>query len=109
MLFRYEENECPSVLCAENLARLLEDLDADQTAFSKYAPYLVVSYVSLVMSHPLSLPTKVALMPGIYSLLDMSTEHEYRLIHRVLDLSGKATFQRLYEEYRANWRFTGQI
>lgn len=121
----------PYLTCARNLARLLEEMSKHPKQFNKYVAHLLVQYVQLTEVHPLSPSVKQALMPGIYSLLDICSEFEYvtdrnlpipltlgcscplllyriKVVSRLVDETGRSIFRKLYEEYNRDWKFQGK-
>lgn len=93
------------VACTENLARLLEEMSKHPKQFNKYVAQLLVQYIQLTEVNPLSPATKQALLPGIYALLDICSEFEYKVISRQVDETGRAIFKKLFEEYHRDWKF----
>jgi hypothetical protein len=117
--------------CADNLARLLEEMSKHPKQFNKYVTQLLVQYIELTEVHPLSPATKQALLPGIYALLDICSEFEYapppplrspppnmilcslvrrfKVVSRLVDETGRAIFKKLFEEYNRDWKFQGKV
>jgi hypothetical protein len=65
-----------SIRCAENVSRLMEELSKHPKTLNKYMPYLISDYIVLTDEHPVPPHVRQALLPGIYALLGMCSEHE---------------------------------
>ncbi|KAL6080652.1 rRNA primary transcript metabolism protein [Balamuthia mandrillaris] len=109
LIFRYAESDPERTDHVENMARLLEELAKHSKAFNKYTGFLLSHYIELVENYALPSIVKQALMPGIYSLLDVCGEFELKQVHIVQSLTGKAIFKKLYEEYSKEWKFSGKV
>jgi hypothetical protein len=97
------------LVCAEDVSRLFEELSEHAKTLNKYVPYLLTDYIRVTDQYPLPPAIKQALLPGVYALISMCTEHELQFVFRVLEETGKATFRKLYEDYQHNWKFTGKV
>lgn len=111
--------------CAYNFARLLSALaqrsnttapssataTSSFAAFSKHAPYLLIEYLAIQTSPISSIsraPLKAALLPGLYTLLDLCSEHERDMVMANQNAAGKALLKGLYSDYVRYHKYTGR-
>ncbi|RUS17322.1 Urb2/Npa2 family-domain-containing protein [Endogone sp. FLAS-F59071] len=114
--------------CAYNFARLLSALAqrsnttvsssatavsaaSSFAAFSKHAPYLLTEYLAIQTSPVSSISRaqlKAALLPGLYALLDLCSEHERDMVMANQDAAGKALLKGLYTDYVRYHKYTGR-
>ncbi|KKK21201.1 hypothetical protein ARAM_006856 [Aspergillus rambellii] len=76
----------------------------DQTKKSKriagqYLQYLIMEYAQNSLRSSLPPDVKAALMPGLYSVLDVMSRDTMRALNAGLDISGRAVFKALYDDY----------
>ncbi|KAL4950681.1 Urb2/Npa2 family-domain-containing protein [Aspergillus filifer] len=76
----------------------------DQTKKAKqiagqYLQYLVMEYAQSSLRSALHPDVKAALMPGLYSVLDVMSRDTMRAMNAGLDISGRAMFKGLYDDY----------
>ncbi|KAL2855836.1 Urb2/Npa2 family-domain-containing protein [Aspergillus pseudoustus] len=76
----------------------------DQTKKSKriagqYLQYLIMDYAQSTLRSTLSPDVKAALLPGLYSALDVISRETMRALNAGLDISGRAVFKALYDDY----------
>ncbi|KAL2827640.1 Urb2/Npa2 family-domain-containing protein [Aspergillus cavernicola] len=76
----------------------------DQTKKAKriagqYLQYLVMDYAQSSLRSALYPDVKAALMPGLYSVLDVMSRDTMRALNAGLDVSGRAMFKALYDDY----------
>ncbi|KAG0100003.1 hypothetical protein BGZ93_004773 [Podila epicladia] len=125
------------VECAENFARLLTALgskgvshttgssgnqessggssfaittDASK-AFSKHAPYILMEYFTIQSSVAASISQQSlrnALVPGLYSLLNLCSDWEREMMMVGLDNTGKTLLKGLYADYLKYHKYTGR-
>ncbi|KAG0354645.1 hypothetical protein BG005_006313 [Podila minutissima] len=125
------------VECAENFARLLTALgskgvshttgssgnqessggnsfaittDASK-AFGKHAPYILMEYFTIQSSVAASISQQSlrnALVPGLYSLLNLCSDWEREMMMVGLDNTGKTLLKGLYADYLKYHKYTGR-
>ncbi|KAL4934119.1 ribosome biogenesis protein URB2 [Aspergillus undulatus] len=76
----------------------------DQTKKAKqiagqYLQYLIMEYAQASLRSALHPDVKAALMPGLYSVLDVMSRDTMRAMNAGLDISGRAMFKALYDDY----------
>jgi nucleolar pre-ribosomal-associated protein 2 len=76
----------------------------DQTKKAKriagqYLQYLVQDYAQSSLRSALHPDVKAALLPGLYSVLDVMSRDTMRALNAGLDISGRAMFKTLYDDY----------
>ncbi|KAI9367812.1 Urb2/Npa2 family-domain-containing protein [Aspergillus egyptiacus] len=76
----------------------------DQTKKAKriagqYLQYLIMDYTQNSLRSALHPDVKAALLPGLYSVLDVMSRETMRALNAGLDISGRALFKALYDDY----------
>ncbi|KAL4915924.1 Urb2/Npa2 family-domain-containing protein [Aspergillus aurantiobrunneus] len=76
----------------------------DQTKKAKqiagqYLQYLIMDYAQSSLRSALHPEVKAALLPGLYSVLDVMSRDTMRALNAGLDISGRAMFKALYDDY----------
>ncbi|KAL4879402.1 Urb2/Npa2 family-domain-containing protein [Aspergillus karnatakaensis] len=76
----------------------------DQTKKAKriagqYLQYLIQDYAQSSLRGALYPEVKAALLPGLYSVLDVMSRDTMRALNAGLDISGRALFKTLYDDY----------
>jgi nucleolar pre-ribosomal-associated protein 2 len=76
----------------------------DQTKKAKqiagqYLQYLIMDYAQSSLRSALHADVKAALLPGLYSVLDVMSRDTMRALNGGLDISGRAVFKGLYDDY----------
>lgn len=80
------------------------DALTDQTKKAKriagqYLQYVVMEYAQCSLRGSLSPDVKAAIMPGLYAALDVMSRESMRALNAALDVSGRAVFKSLYDDY----------
>ncbi|KAJ6180988.1 hypothetical protein N7519_011449 [Penicillium mononematosum] len=76
----------------------------DQTKKAKriagqYLQYVVMEYAQCSLRGSLSPEVKAAILPGLYAALDVMSRESMRALNAALDVSGRAVFKSLYDDY----------
>ncbi|KAE8333535.1 Urb2/Npa2 family-domain-containing protein [Aspergillus sergii] len=76
----------------------------DQTKKAKriagqYLQYLIMEYAESSLRGSLAPEVKAAILPGLYSVLDVMSRDTMRALNAGLDVSGRAIFKGLYDDY----------
>lgn len=76
----------------------------DQTKKAKrvagqYLQYLIMEYAQCSLRNALVPEVKAALLPGLYAALDVMSRDTMRALNAGLDVSGRAVFKGLYDDY----------
>ncbi|OJJ49936.1 hypothetical protein ASPZODRAFT_163974 [Penicilliopsis zonata CBS 506.65] len=76
----------------------------DQTKKAKriagqYLQYLIMEYAQCSLRGSLVPEVKAAIMPGLYAILDVMSRDTMRALNAGLDVSGRAVFKALYDDY----------
>jgi hypothetical protein len=79
-------------------------------ALGKYAPYLLSEWLhaDTAANSRFTATTRVALLPGVYALLDLCTEHERDHLFSMLDHVEAARLKEVYRTYVAHHKYTGK-
>ncbi|CAL5871737.1 uncharacterized protein PFLUO_LOCUS5990 [Penicillium psychrofluorescens] len=80
------------------------DALTDQTKKAKriagqYLQYVIMEYAQCSLRGALTPEVKAAIMPGLYATLDVMSRESMRALNAALDISGRAVFRSLYEDY----------
>jgi nucleolar pre-ribosomal-associated protein 2 len=65
----------------------------------QYLQYVVTAYTRVSLNASLQPDVKAALMPGLYAALDVMSRESMRALNAALDVSGRAVFKSLYDDY----------
>ncbi|PYH99647.1 hypothetical protein BO71DRAFT_394127 [Aspergillus ellipticus CBS 707.79] len=76
----------------------------DQTKKAKriagqYLQYLIMEYTQSSLRGTLAPDVKAAVLPGLYAVLDVMSRDTMRAMNAGLDVSGRAVFKALYDDY----------
>ena len=76
----------------------------DQTKKAKrmagqYLQYLIMEYAQCSLRSSLMPEVKAAIIPGLYAVLDVMSKDTMRALNTWLDVSGRAVFKGLYDDY----------
>ncbi|KAJ5950483.1 uncharacterized protein N7479_008896 [Penicillium vulpinum] len=76
----------------------------DQTKKAKriagqYLQYVIMEYAQCSLRGSLSPEVKAAILPGLYAALDVTSRESMRALNAALDVSGRAVFKSLYDDY----------
>ncbi|KAF9130028.1 hypothetical protein BGW39_003552 [Mortierella sp. 14UC] len=80
-------------------------------AFGKHVPYLLMEYFAIQSSVTASIrqqPLRNALLPGLYSLMNLCSDYERELMMSGLDNTGKTLLKGLYADYLKYHKYTGR-
>lgn len=70
--------------------------------------YLVlIAYVKLQLEHAVPRVAREALQPGMYSILDITTQEGRRILNEAVDGSGRAIFKDMYRRYVRFGKWSG--
>jgi len=65
----------------------------------QYLQYVITAYSKFSLKASLAPEVKAALMPGLYAALDVMSKESMRALNAALDVSGRAVFKSLYDDY----------
>jgi len=86
-------------------------LDSEKDKAKRYAGqymYLVLmQYIRLQLEYPVTHEVRAALEPGIYSILDITTQDGLRLMNDAMDPSGRVILKELYRQYQKFGKWSG--
>ncbi|KAF9582059.1 hypothetical protein BGW38_000712 [Lunasporangiospora selenospora] len=80
-------------------------------AFGKHVPYILMEYFTIQSSVVASInqqSLRNALLPGLYSLLNLCSEYERQVMMAGLDNTGKMLLKGLYADYLKYHKYTGR-
>ncbi|KAG0347767.1 hypothetical protein BG004_007023 [Podila humilis] len=104
------EHSSTATAAAAATATTTTTTDASK-AFSKHAPYILLEYFTIQCSVAASISQQSlrnALVPGLYSLLNLCGDWERELIMVGLDNTGKTLLKGLYADYLKYHKYTGR-
>ena len=86
-------------------------LDSEKDRAKRYAGqhmYLVLmQYVRLQLEHAVPHGVREALEPGVYSVMDVTTQDTLRVMNDGMDPSGRVIFKEMYKQYQKFGKWTG--
>lgn len=105
--------------CAPALARVLEHLgqkkfagaSETQHVVAKHAPFLLMEYFVIQQNASLCImdpALKAALLPGLYSLMDVCGPGDRDLVMTGLENAGKLLYKNFHTEWAENHKYKGQ-
>lgn len=76
----------------------------DQTKKAKsiagqYLQYLIMEYAQSSLRGSMTPDLKAAILPGLYTVMDVMSRDTMRALNSGLDASGRAVFKGLYDDY----------
>jgi hypothetical protein len=81
-------------------AGLTDDTKKAKSIAGQYMQYLVMEYARCQLQGQLLPEVKAALMPGLYTVLDVMSRDLMRGMNAAMDSSSRAIFKGLYEDYQ---------
>ena len=101
------------VAAASVFARVLEQFVPHKEVLKKYAPFLLLEYVSLSGLTALEPAPKAALLSGIFAVMQACSRREMRQLHGLLGTlptgTGQEVFRSLNEEYQREHKYMGKM
>ncbi|PSR94202.1 Urb2/Npa2 family-domain-containing protein [Coniella lustricola] len=68
---------------------------------------ILILYIKLQLEHAISSGVRAALEPGVYSILDITTQEGRRTLNEAVDGSGRAIFREMYRRYVKFGKWSG--
>lgn len=81
--------------------------DAAKRSAGQHMYIVLMLYVKLQLENSVPRDVREALLPGVYSVLDITTQEGYRIVNEAVDGSGRAIFRELYKQYRRFGKWSG--
>ena len=78
---------------------LVDETKKAKRIAGQYLQYVVMEYAQCSLRGALSPDVKASLMPGLYAALDVMSKEGLRSLNAALDVSGRAVFKSLYDDY----------
>lgn len=78
---------------------LVDETKKAKRIAGQYLQYVVMEYAQCSLRGALSPDVKASLMPGLYAALDVMSKESLRALNAALDVSGRAVFKSLYDDY----------
>lgn len=101
------------VAAANALSRVLQQFVPHKEVLKKYAAFLLLEYVSLAGATALDPKARVALLAGIFAVMEACSPREMRQLQGLLgglpNGTGLAVFRSVYEEYQRQHKYTGKM
>jgi len=92
--FSAQDNNEIYVACTANLSRLFSAMSQHPKSFNKYIPNVLLDYISLIKTQPLSLDNKKILLPGLYDLMNVCGDIEFKQLFVALDETEATCFKK---------------
>jgi len=92
----------------QSFTKLCEALPAHKEVFKKHVATLIFDYIH-ALQDGMDLETKTQLVPAVHMLLDTLTVHETQQINVMMNLSSKAMFQVVHQQYQQKHVYKGQF
>ena len=91
-----------SVARARNKPRreLNDETKKARSIAGQYMHYLIMEYANLQLHGRITPEVKAAIMPGLYSALDVVSMESMRAMNAQMDAQSRAIFKGLYDDYR---------
>lgn len=81
--------------------------DAAKRSAGQHMYLVLISYLRLQLEHAVPRVVREALQPGMYSILDITTQEGRRILNEALDRSGRAIFKDMYRRYVRFGKWSG--
>lgn len=81
--------------------------DAAKRSAGQHMFLVLMSYIKLQLEHAVSNAVREALQPGVYSILDITTQEGRRILNEAVDGSGRAIFREMYRRYVKFGKWSG--
>jgi len=92
----------------QSFTKLCEALPAHKEVFKKHVATLIFDYID-TLRDGIDLDTKNQLIPAVHMLLDTLSEYEIKQINVMMNLTSKAMFQIVYQQYQQKHVYKGQF
>lgn len=79
--------------------QLVDETKRAKRIAGQYLQYLVMEYTECSLHGALTPDVKAAILPGIYAILDVLSRDTMRALNAGLDVSERAVFKSLYDDY----------
>lgn len=81
--------------------------DAAKRSAGQHMYLVLISYIKLQLEHVVPHAVREALQPGVYSVLDITTQEGRRILNEAVDGSGRAVFKEIYRRYVKFGKWSG--
>lgn len=81
--------------------------DAAKRSAGQHMYLVLMAYIRLQLAHAIPHAVKRALQPGVYSVLDITTQEGRRILNEAVDGSGRAIFREMYRQYVKFGKWSG--
>lgn len=81
--------------------------DAAKRSAGHHMYLVLMTYIKLQLEHVVSHAVREALEPGVYSILDITTQEGRRILNEAVDGSGRAIFREMHRRYVKFGRWSG--
>eukprot|EP01130_Rhizamoeba_saxonica_P010451 TRINITY_DN4279_c0_g1_i1.p1 TRINITY_DN4279_c0_g1~~TRINITY_DN4279_c0_g1_i1.p1 ORF type:complete len:124 (+),score=19.96 TRINITY_DN4279_c0_g1_i1:1-372(+) len=95
--------------CSNNLSRLYSELASYKSKTRKYVVYILSDYMALLRKQSIDRTHQQKLQRGIYSLIDICSQHELRQLLTIMGDTEKELFKKLYSDYDRDHKFKGKV
>lgn len=101
------EPSVASVTRGQQLGLLDSATDAAKRSAGQHMYMVLMSYIKLQLEHAVPHVVREALQPGVYSILNITTQEERRILNEAVDGSGRAIFREMYRRYVKFGKWSG--
>lgn len=101
------EPSVASVTRGQPTGQLDSATDAAKRSAGQHMYMVLIAYVRLQLEHAVPRVVREALQPGMYSILDITTQEGRRIINEAVDGSGRAIFKDMYKRYVRFGKWSG--
>lgn len=81
--------------------------DAAKRSAGQHMYLVLVAYLKLQLEHAVARVVREALQPGMYAVLDITTQEGRRIVNEAVDGSGRAIFKEMYRRYVRFGKWSG--
>lgn len=101
------EPSVASVTRGQQTGLLDSATDAAKRSAGQHMYLVLMFYIKLQLEHAVPQVVREALQPGMYSILDITTQEGRRILNEAVDGSGRAIFREMYRRYVKFGKWSG--
>lgn len=101
------EPSVASVTRGQSTGLLDSATDAAKRSAGQHMYLVLIAYLKLQLEHAVPRVVREVLQPGMYSVLDITTQEGRRILNEAVDGSGRAIFKDMYRRYVRFGKWSG--